>query len=579
MKNNLYPTIISALKWYKIIGKRFIDIVPLDTLAIVFFTMLSQLSMLLASLLPLKVIILLGTNRTPHYFPESFQSLDRELLIFLLAMSAVVFYIVHLVSEKRVELYSDKGSNKILENNRKIVIFENQNIIASKAYGRYAKGISKFIFTFLALVLIALLYPFLFFILLEYFIFIGMFLLIRSKNKLFFIYLNENTVNIFQLVGGMGFLIAFASILASYLLKIFPPNLIVAIISILLVRQLIRQFVAAVIDFTILYKDHVKINSLFFYKNFHFKDSSSKDEDFWYLFKKEKRNVWISEVVERLSGKKYHILQSKWYQLDLKNIAMFHVNALEVNSTLSKNFLIKIYNKKITSKALHEATLLQYFSKDFLAPNLLGVTTIESFHCHIFTIDCITKIDMKNLNENILHIKKELMMIEPPQELLQRYTRSHPLIWQRLNTQTIYQLMQVADDTQLKNIISFENSFEDLMIILSRLPLKIINNNRRMNSILITGEDKKLQILHWANWSIEPIGFDWSLNQNSKKYLNEHLSTNSNVLKNISIEHIYLSSMLAQFETLSLNQNFSEIIKLIPNILNTLSLLKKPREG
>ncbi|NER64022.1 hypothetical protein G3436_09105 [Pseudomonas sp. MAFF212427] len=80
----------------------FFRVAPLLTAASVGLTIASQLLFLVSFLLPLKVILLLGRETIPGYFPDFMVAFGRERLIVVLSVASVLFYFSHLVFDKLV---------------------------------------------------------------------------------------------------------------------------------------------------------------------------------------------------------------------------------------------------------------------------------------------------------------------------------------------------------------------------------------------------------------------------------------------------------------------------------------------
>lgn len=70
--------ILGVLRWSLSLGAKFSRVVPFLTLAIVILTLVAQIASLLSFFLPLKMIILLGSEGMPRYFPAAFAQLDRD---------------------------------------------------------------------------------------------------------------------------------------------------------------------------------------------------------------------------------------------------------------------------------------------------------------------------------------------------------------------------------------------------------------------------------------------------------------------------------------------------------------------
>ena len=65
----LQQQIKATIGWCISLGVKFVKVVPIITGLVQISTLASQIFLLLAFFLPLKVIILLGSDKTPAYFP------------------------------------------------------------------------------------------------------------------------------------------------------------------------------------------------------------------------------------------------------------------------------------------------------------------------------------------------------------------------------------------------------------------------------------------------------------------------------------------------------------------------------
>src|SRR5690554_3983349 len=126
--------IINILRWNIRLAAKFLWAAPFATCAVVFFTLVSQLSMLLAFFLPLKVLILLGSDDVPSYFPQFFGSVERDWLIIIMSITTGFFYIFYLLAQRLVLIGGELGANTLMQRGRKLVLFEHQDALAQQAY-------------------------------------------------------------------------------------------------------------------------------------------------------------------------------------------------------------------------------------------------------------------------------------------------------------------------------------------------------------------------------------------------------------------------------------------------------------
>src|SRR5699024_1263303 len=100
---SFFAALAVGLRWNASLGVKFLRVVPYATVIIVLLTLISQIAMLLASVLPLKVVLMLGSDGVPRYFPAFLTSLNRDVLIGVLTGGTIGFFIVHIISEKLIQ--------------------------------------------------------------------------------------------------------------------------------------------------------------------------------------------------------------------------------------------------------------------------------------------------------------------------------------------------------------------------------------------------------------------------------------------------------------------------------------------
>lgn len=560
--NNLNKEIVHTFKWYKKLTKRFIDLAFLPTTMVVIATLFSQLFMLISSMMPLKVIMLLGSPIVPKYFPNSWQSIPRDMLIVYLAIASVGFFVLYLLSEKVISIYAQKGANKILKNNQKVVLFENQDTQAQKYYTIQSKSLADIVFFILAWIGLGVLYPLLGLI-------IGLFL-VFSYVGFFYGYkipkyqkkIDEELHILLDLLKGIGFFIVFAFILGSFLGDFYAPNIIVALIAVLLIRQMFGQLRGAVRSVVNLYKARLKVNSLFFYGHTQIKISHDKKDPFWNLLEKQHHKKWIPAIFTEILDEEVKYIQSSWYKLNIKNIAILEITVLQ--KAQEQKYFVKIFNKNITSQAIHEASFLETNKENKLSLKFIGTTTLEEFHINIFEDKGYKELTQKEFGASHHDIRLHLMDLEINSELKDRYTRSHPYLYKRISKQMIEKLSIVAKDDEVNMIMLFEKSFDSILNTLQKSSLQIINPHLTKFN-LIKQNDEKISLIHWGAWKIDLLGVDYPIDVNSIKILKERYKSETE-----NIDEIVLTAFMSQFEKLYNGENFTAIMELLPRILECL---------
>jgi len=558
-----------ALKWYKKLTGRFLNISSLETIVVIIATLFSQLFLLISSMMPLKVMMLLGSDRIPKFFPISWQSMDRDTLIIYLAIATIFCFVLYLMSEKMIDIFSLKGSVKILENNKKIVLFEKQDIFAKQSYSKLAKSLSDIIFFILSLVGLAFVYPLLSVVIIIFLI-IGYFTFYFLYEKGYF---SKNTTDRFKriidLLKGISFFFIFVFILGSFLADFYPPHLTVVVLSILLIRQMFSKLSGAIKDIVSLYKNRLKINSLFFFKDIKLNVEHDKKDPFWKMFENNVQREWILPLMKDMLDEDIEIIDSQILKINIKNIVFLKININRLKNQKEDTCLLKVFNHNISSQAIHEATFLEDLkgSKESFSLPLLGTTTIEDFHIHLFSFHNIKEV--KNYNLENMMVRINMMTIEVSDELINRYRRSHPFLYQRLNSKIFNKLYLVSNEKEKELLKVFEDKFEDILLRIERLPLQIINP-LITKFTLLTNDKDNLCLLHYGTWKMEPLGVDFPSAIQHLKVLKENfqcIAEKREELLKIKNEDVALATLMSQFEKFYNGENFTGVFELIPRIL------------
>lgn len=569
MLNNIFI----ALKWAFSVGHKFFRVAPGVTLTVVTSTLVSQFSILLAFLLPLKILMLLGANGIPRYFPSFFSGVDREFLVVLLSFLAVVFYLVHIAAERVIYRCSAHGSNLLLEKSKKISLFENQEDVAGKAYQRYSRSLAASVFILLVAIVMACLFP-------ELLLFI-FFYAIVSIFACSFLYslggkfkksLDENTVQTVSVVTNLGFLLSFGFMVVCFITG-NPPSILVAIVSIITIRQGFSRLLGFVSDIKGLYGQRLKINALFFHGHVLVHEVKRHEADFWALLQSPRREVWVREVIERVCSRTVSKVELSWWQMGVPDVAAFYVKCFFFNSLEEAEFFIKLYNNNKNSLARHEATLLTS-NESLPSLPLLSVEKVGSMNCHVFEWISGRKAPLNKVKSAGFNLLEELIEKRPDKELASQFKRSKPLLWQRVDDRMVDHLCiisEMAGSAQEKSMKEFREKTDFVRERLRSLPLVFVNPDKKAGSLLET--EKGYLMLNWGRWSLEPLGFGWPSQPNQiqrlVRCLNESRQNNS-FLREVSAENVKIAALVSSMEKAYLRQDFLTAVGYAPRILSCL---------
>ena len=529
------------------LGAKFLRIVPLATVTVVLLTIFSQVAILLAFFLPLKVVILLGSSGMPRYFPLAWQSLDRDLLILLLSGATVGFYVAYHLAEHLIRRVTDYGAQQLLSRSQKLVLFENQDEIASKAYLRYSRALSGAVFCTLAVCALAWLYPAMAPVVLSViFLMILISWLLYSCNTAAERFLDENLSSAINVYAGLGFFLGFAYLVTDFLFW-DPPGLISAIVALLLLRQIFRRSATLVTDLSALYSQHHRLDALFFHgKIFVPQEKLSKQQEIWSFLDIRQRRNWVESAVCKISPVDRVVSYTDlWIET-----GVLDVFAVEYRD----EYLLKFFDKKRLSLAQHEASLLtDSIAKSLPTLQFSSVVQIDGYPCHVFqSAGNLRRISGRQLHQENCSFWPDLVIVSPPVELVQRYRRSHPHIWQRVNAEQLERLSWVANDVvQRDMVLSLMQNLHALSDILRALPLVFTNPDAAANLYSVEQGAGRVVAIHWGRWGIEPLGVMLPLLLHDESALQEVLSEASKTRKelvDVSVVDVLLAGQFSILE-------------------------------
>lgn len=556
-----------ALQWSWRLGAKFVRGVPLATLLIVIATLGSQLAFLLASLMPLKVILLLGSPRTPEYFPAFLREMERSHLIVGLSSLAVLLFLAHLLGERVITAAASYGAERLLTSTRKLTLFENQDEVASRSYQRYARSVAALIFMLMASAVLAVIYPalalfFAGYVLLAWLVAMG---LVRWSTRFRQRWLAE-PARVVEGLGSLGFLAGFAGIVADNLLGA-SLSVLIAVLSLLLLRQMFRHLALTVGDLAGLYARKPQLDALFFREHvFTGRLARETGQGVWDLVERSERQTWLAAVLRNVADLDDVRLESSWRQTGVADVLALTVEAWR-DSELVGRYLVRLFNTNRRALALHEAGLMVEGMPGLPAPHFLGADLVQGVHCHVFTDPCGQAVVPRELRTHVASLRTALMGVEPPAELVARYECSRPLLWQRLDDKLIDRLRLAVDSLEdLQLVERLSSCLAELRLRLRGLPLVIVNPDLLADSLQVTEEGRVLA-LYWGRWSLEPLGADWPETGEGLEAALELASRQRSELSEVNLDDVRLCALLAAVERQCQRQYYREACALLPQLL------------
>jgi hypothetical protein len=462
-----------------------------------------------------------------------------------------------------------------------MVLFEGQNEMAANAYQRYSRALAGAVFVFAALGLLVTLYPPAASVLAVYGLSsLVLIRLVHGFSRSFREQVESRLGATVNLLGGIGFFMVFAFIVADFIFW-SPPGLLVGIVALLLTRQTISRLTGIVTDIDALQRQRLKLDALFFHGRVLLPERKDDARSIWPLVRHERRGEWVRPLLEEVCGQTPAQPRYQWLQLGTPNVATFGVWD---DSADDQGNLIKLYQGNRSALALHEASLLMERPEQLPAPALVGATYIQRFHAHVYDLPQGAPVTRRQVKKASERARTALLAAAPPSALVRRYERSRPMLWQRLNVSTLDWLRVAADSEDASDSIDdLANRLGAVQRLLQDLPLVIANPEINLETLWMPLEnDERPLVLSWGNWTMEPVGAGWPVQANALERLPYALAAaaaHRPALRDVHPVHAELSALCFVLEKHCAHQRLLYAMELLPGILERVDAVEQSSDS
>lgn len=566
MKSTFY-SVGRALRWSVTLSRKFIYVVPWFTLLAVVSSIFTQFFMLAGFLLPLKVILLLGSESVPSYFPSSFQVFGRDGLVLILSLASVCFYLAHLLTGKVVDFASDRACKTLLSRSKKLTIFENQQEIASKGYARYSQNLATIGFVSLCLLVLAWLYYEVAIVIVAYVMScVILSCVVSAFSNSFYYKLSSDLGAVSKLLGSCGFLLSFSYIVLDHLLG-SPSGILVSVVALLLTRQTFGRLAGFAKDIQGVYEQKAQLRALFFHGHTFSQEPASRNKGIWHLVDPIARDAWVEKVLVDILDTDAFKAEIEWLDIGLPDIICFYVDVTTGSARLQ--YVMKLFNNNRSAWAKHEATLLSSQSSLPTVP-LIKLSLVEGVHCHVFEVTGLKQCGKKETTKQSDSFRMMLMSTKPDSSIISLYERSHPMLWQRIEKQSIIHMRYLLDKlANQEDIDCFLFKLNDMKEKLRCLPLAINTLDIRPGMMWKNTRGEHF-LVNWTKWVVEPIGAKISvpfLSESEFFDSAKDVSSKRSDAKGVEPEQIKFSALMSEFETRLQRGRYVEADALISKIL------------
>jgi len=500
-----------AAVWVGSVCRAFFQVRPWTSWLMVSAVTTGRFAALLAFFLPLKVILLAGSDGVPRYFRFFIDPDEKFAWIVGLSIGAVGFYVLSLLMDAAARRLAEAGSFQVLQGANEIAVASRQREEAQSYYARFSGIMADMLillisFSLLGWLNLPLLLTLIGLVLLQYLFSAAVLGMENAINPgAVARMIRHNLSGYLNLFYSINFLAGFFVILAPFMLGA-GGNLLLAILSMLLMRQGLGAISTAVTTTTSLWARRNQVDPMVFRDRQMQKREAQATRKLRRAFEQQVRERMALSRLEE-AGVALESLASDWRDSTIRSAFTFRLKAQLKHEETVAYFQHQVFPEARAHLLEHEDYLFTQISRSKLpAPPRPARFSEGPFECQICDYPGGRPISANHWREAQYQLLGRLWAYRPPRQLVAAYRTSRPGIDGRLSDELIKRLsVAVAGRKEANTLAAFIEALPTLRQSLADLPQAIANPDLRRVTVA-RNRDGQAMIMTWSRWSIEPIG-------------------------------------------------------------------------
>lgn len=509
---NLIGESVDAIRWVSKVTRAFAGVRPWTTVTLVLCIALGTVASVLAFFLPLKVILLAGSEGVPRYFSLFVDAADQTDWIIGLSAGAVGFYLLSLILDAAGKRLAEAGSAEVLQGANEIAVASKQREEAQGYYRRFCGITGNLVLVIISFIAIGFMSPMVLLViscllLLEFLFTAAVF---RYGDALHpgpvQRMVGNNLGGYLAIIFSVNFLVGFFVMLVPMLMG-QGANLLLAILTVILMRQSFSAATSIVVDVTALWRRRQDVEPMVFREHQIQKAELSVMKDLRELFGKELRESMLSQELTA-AGLPTTGLDSAWRDSTIVGVYTFFVKLPEARQTGAPAHLQQqVFSKSQLHLLEHEEFLFENVDRKALyAPTVVARFEVGPFACQVCEYGTGRISDETEWKERNIALMTHMWSFEPPRYLVAAYNTSRPTLGGRLSPEFLKRLEVALDDSADRECYqSILDKLDRIRTVLRSIPVYIFNPDMGRNNVVHT-ESGTPQVVSWGRWAIEPIG-------------------------------------------------------------------------
>jgi hypothetical protein len=518
---------------------------------------LSQITLLLALLLPWNILASLAMDRLPWRVAWLFDGYGPATAVPILMALVVGCFVAHLLAEAGKVRLVRQVARQIVERHDKTGLSDALRGQAAPFLGRLLRLFSALGWLLLAAAIMAWLYPVLFVALIGYVVVGTLVVAALRPGK------RWGAVISAELRGkawwGVGFIWLVGYVIYDAWHGVLP-HFWALFPSLLLGRQILvfLTVLQAIVMFLLGRTERVEA---LFLPDTPLAPPRRESDGFAGLAQRDGRDAWLPALLA-IYGAEAYVVREQATQWEQKG-ERFCLVLEDTRPGQDGALMIRVFHKDSLELGRHERNILAHAGAAWPAPKFLGES--ELLEGHLALVFEWAKgrdwLAHQALNRQMmLALRTALFSCEIPEELADRYKRANIQLGQYLARIDWALLRQLAPTPEVAaECDRLCENWPALLRWLDCQPTQVALDRLRWR-LMAKGVDGMPMICNWTRWRLEPLGIDWPFRERSKKELEQVLAeaaVKRSALLSVTADDVCLIARLGEFRKLNAAGNYA----------------------
>jgi len=552
---NLFRETAQLLAWLARIGTVFLRLRPLTTVTVIAASTLSRTMSILAFVLPLKIILLVGSDGVSQWFAPIVGPEGKDALVVALTAAAIISFFASIALDALTDHLAESTSHSVLQGSNELAVVGDQFGHARAIYAQYTDLVAGALFAGTGLAVAAVINPVLGGILVG--VIFAQFALTAAllaktepaRPGLVARFVLHDLGDYLKILSSLDFLLSFAVLLYPFIWG-SGGNVLGSLVCIIVLRRTFTAMVEVNRTAVAMAGRKAMIDALVFRDRQYQQTERCETRSLREVFHKQARQARTAEALKS-AGVELDGLEVRWQDSRLAGVSLLAVHGTAADGATVR-YQQQIFPSKQDYRIRNEDVLFTHIPRARLhAPPLLLRFSEGPFECQLLSMGTGQLIDEQLWAETQWTLYKALMAIEPPRPLIDTFALSRPLLVDQLTDHLLQRLaIGIDTDEEQATFEALRASMPALRATLADLPLYIDNPELRRPNVMLNNDNLPL-IMSWGKWTLEPIGATIPAGMSRQalhSIVGELRSERSDITDRLSVEHIQLAGMVYHME-------------------------------